>query len=240
MKKDNGNHRKNGRAILYWLLSLTLIFLAVNVVFAMSLLSITSDFNNLKETTEQQNSMYETEIKNLQQKVALLAEHVTQENESKSLEEAKKNPIGIPVSGKATIISEPEEDGENALLTQGGSSQNGNSSDANNPATFEDTLINPYTLEISLEKGTKIIATGNGVVSEVSKDDTYGYLVKIDHQNGYVSVYRYSEEPKIKQDDEVLKGQMIYEVTQRKGTLAYHILYENTYINPFDLIEISG
>ena len=105
---------------------------------------------------------------------------------------------------------------------------------------FEDSLMNPSTLEISVSKGAKIIAAGNGVVSEVKEDDIYGYLVKIDHQNGYETVYRYDEEPKIAKGDEVLKGQMIFEVTKLKGTLAYHILYENTYINPFDMIEISG
>ncbi len=225
MKKDNDNNRKNNSVLMYWLLMMTLIFLAVNVVFVVTFIRINSDFNDLKTITEEQNKDYETEISNLKQKVALLAEHVTIENENKSIEEAKRMPIGIPVSGQATILSDPAE-GEDEGETVGNE--------------FEDSLMNPYTLEISLEKGAKIIATGNGTVSEVSGDDIYGYLVKIDHQNGYQTVYRYSEEPKIKQGDEVLKGQMIFESTKNKGTLAYHILYENTYINPFDMIEISG
>ncbi|MCR4649678.1 MAG: M23 family metallopeptidase [Lachnospiraceae bacterium] len=225
MKKDNDNNKKNNSVLMYWLLMMTLIFLAVNVVFVVTLIRINSDFNDLKTITEEQNKDYETEIATLKQKVALLAEHVTIENENKTLEEAKKMPIGIPVSGQATILSDPAE-GEDEAETAG--------------SEFEDSLMNPYTLEISLEKGSKIIATGNGIVAEVSGDDIYGYLVKIDHQNGYQTVFRYSEEPKIKTGDEVLKGQMIFESTKNKGTLAYHILYENTYINPFDMIEISG
>ena len=237
MNNTNQNPIKNSKVFLYWLLMLTLIFLAVNVVFIVSMVNITNDFNELKETTGKQNSDYETEIQNLQQKVALLAERVSIDNENKSIEEAKKNPVGIPVSGQATIVSEPEEDEELMTIQPANSSVDDNQ---NTPESFEDTLMNPYTLEISVTKGSKIIATGNGIVADVTEDDIYGYQVKIDHQNGYTSIYRYSEEPKIKKGDEVLKGQMIFEVTKYKGTLAYHILYENTYINPFDMIEISG
>ena len=232
MKKHVENNKKSNSLIMYWLLMLTLIFLAVNIVFLVSLIKISTDFNSFQETSLQQNYDYETEISNLQQKVALLAERVSVDIENKNIEDAKKNPIGIPVSGQATIVSEPKaEDAES------------NPEPAENNATdqpFEDTLMNPYTLEISLQRGAKVIATGNGVVADVSEDDIYGYIVKIDQQNGYMSVYRYDEEPKISKGDEVLKGQMIFEVTKYKGTLAYHILYENTYINPFDMIEISG
>jgi murein DD-endopeptidase MepM/ murein hydrolase activator NlpD len=228
MNKSNDNNDKKGSLIMYWLLMLTLIFLAVNIVLVVSVVRISNDFSSLKNTTTIQNEEYETEIENLQQKVALLAEHVSIENENKEIEEAKKNPVGIPVSGQATIISDPE-DAKEANITVSG-----------DDTSFEDSLMNPYTLEISVSDGAKIIATGNGVVSEVSEDDIYGYLVRIDHQNGYETIYRYAEEPKIAKGDEVLKGQMIFEVTKFKGILAYHILYENTYINPFDMIEISG
>jgi murein DD-endopeptidase MepM/ murein hydrolase activator NlpD len=228
MNKSNDNNDKKGSLIMYWLLMLTLIFLVVNIVLVVSFVRISSDFSSLKNTTTIQNEEYETEIENLQQKVALLAEHVSIENENKSIEEAKKNPVGIPVSGQAEIINDPEENTESTT------------EDTGENTSFEDNLLNPYTLEISVSKGAKIIATGNGIVSEVKEDDLYGYLVKIDHENGYETVYRYDEEPKIAKGDEVLKGQMIFEVTKLKGTLAYHILYENTYINPFDMIEISG
>ena len=236
MNKSNDNNDKKGGLIMYWLLMLTLIFLAVNIVLVVSVVRISSDFSTLKDTTTVKNEEYETEIENLQQKVALLAEHVSMENENKANEEAKKNPIGIPVSGQATIISDPEESDAN----EDGDTLSQNLTSSGEDTSFEDNLMNPYTLEISVSEGAKIIATGNGVVSEVSEDDIYGYLVKIDHLNGYETIYRYNEEPKIAKGDEVLKGQMIFEVTKFKGILAYHILYENTYINPFDMIEISG
>ena len=117
MKKNNDNDRKKSNAFMYWTLMLTLIFLAVSVVLFVSMLKLGKEFNELKETTENQNKAYETEITNLQQKVTLLAEHLTVEFENKSIEEAKKKPVGIPVSGQATIISEPvtEEEGYTGL-----------------------------------------------------------------------------------------------------------------------------
>ena len=239
MNKSDDNNDKKGSLIMYWLLMLTLIFLVVNIVLVVSFVRISSDFSSLKNTTTIQNEEYETEIENLQQKVALLAEHVSIENENKSIEEAKKNPVGIPVSGQAEIITDPEET-EVQSTAEAGDNSLQNLTVSGEDTSFEDNLMNPYTLEISVSEGAKIIATGNGIVSEVKEDDLYGYLVKIDHENGYETVYRYDEEPKIAKGDEVLKGQMIFEVTKLKGTLAYHILYENTYINPFDMIEISG
>jgi len=238
MNKNNGNNDKKGSLIMYWLLMLTLIFLAVNIVLVVSVVRISKDYTSMKNSTTIKNEEYETEIENLKQKVALLAERVSIENENKSAEEAKKNPVGIPVSGQATIISEPGE--EDTLSSDNDDTASQNTVSSAEDTSFEDSLMNPYTLEISVSKGAKIIATGNGVVSEVKEDDLYGYLVKIDHENGYETIYRYNEEPKIAKGDEVLKGQMIFEVTKLKGTLAYHILYENTYINPFDMIEISG
>ena len=233
MKKDVENNKKSGNLLMYWLLMMSMIFFAVTVIIFVGFVKIKKEFETLRDTSFAQSSEYETEISNLQQKVALLAERVSIDNEYKSIEEAKKNPFGIPVSGQATIVSEPkdeEDDTEN---------ENQNN-DQNSETSFEDDLMNPYTLEISLVRGSKIIAAGNGIVDEISEDDLYGYIVKINHQNGYVSIYRYNEEPKVSKGDEVLKGQMIFEVTKNKGTLAYHILYENTYINPFDVIEISG
>ena len=235
MKKDANKRPKNGsnksNIVMYWLLMLTLIFLSVSVVFIISMVNMSSDFKTFVDKTTKQNEEYEDEISNLQQKVAFLAENITAENENKNLEEAKKNPIGIPVSGNATIISEPKESADSSFWGDDTSTEG---------ESFEDSLMNPYTLEISVEKGAKIIAAGNGIVEDVAEDDLYGYIVKINHQNGYMTVYRYDEEPKINKGDEVLKGQMIFEVSKNKGILAYHILYENTYINPFDMIEISG
>ena len=86
MNKSNDNNDKKGSLIMYWLLMLTLIFLAVNIVLVVSVVRISNDFSSLKNTTTIQNEEYETEIENLQQKVALLAEHVSIENENKEIE----------------------------------------------------------------------------------------------------------------------------------------------------------
>ena len=219
----------NPNLLLYWLFGLTLLAFSVIFVLSVGVYGINHEFDALKKETEAQNKEYETEIEDLKQRVTLLAEHVSEEMEVRTVEEAKKNPVGIPVSGQAVIVSDPSNEEEEEIDL-----------DNSDEVSADLKFMNSYTLEISVSRGTKVIASGNGVVTYVGEDDIYGHIVKIDHGNGYVSVYRYSEEPKIKEGDEVLKGQMIYEVAKYKGILAYHILYENNYINPIEMIEISG
>lgn len=213
------------------LLMLTLLGLALNIVLLSSLVAVNSNLNKLKKDSEAQQERYETKIDELENRVTLLSNRMMVEIVKNEEAEARKMPVGIPASGAATIESEPD---TSILPPESISNFN---KDLSNET---DRMLNPYTLEISVENGSKIIATGDGEVALVTSDDIYGNIVKIDHGNGYVSIYRYDEEPKIKQGDSVLKGQMLYEVTKEKGTFAYHILYENTYINPFDMIEISG
>lgn len=213
------------------LLMLTLLGFALNIVLFSSLVAVNSNLKKLKKDTEIQASRYEDKISELENRVTLLSNQMMVEIVKNEEAEARKLPVGIPASGTATIESEPD-----TSILPPESISNFNKDLMNET----DRMLNPYTLEISVEQGSKIIATGDGVVTMVTTDDIYGNIVKIDHENGYVSIYRYEEEPKIKQGDSVLKGQMLYEVTNEKGTFAYHILHENTYINPFDMIEISG
>lgn len=213
------------------LLMLTLLGVALNIVLLSSLYAVNSNLNKLKSDSEKQSERYESKIGELEDRVTLLSNRMMVEIVKNEEAEAKKLPVGIPASGTATIESEPD----TSILPPE------SISNFNQEFMSEtDRMLNPYTLEISVEEGSKIIATGDGVVSLVAEDDVYGHIIKIDHENGYVSLYRYDEEPKIKQGDSVLKGQMLFEVTKEKGTFAYHILYENTYINPFDMIEIAG
>ncbi len=213
------------------LLMLSLLGLALNAVLLYSLFNVNSDLKTLEDTSQKQNERYESKISDLESRVSLLSKQMMVEIVKNEEEEARKLPVGIPASGSAVIESEPNTD---TLPPQSISSIN---SDISNDI---DRMLNPFTLEITVEKDSKIIAAGDGIVTLVSTDDVYGNIVKIDHQNGYVSVYRYEETPKIKQGDSILKGQMLYDITQEKGTFAYHILYDNVYINPFDMIEISG
>lgn len=228
-KSWSSDKRRN--FLIYVLMMITFIIVPLNVILINQIIQVNKNFNSLSESSEQNASDYQKKVEDLESKVALLSDQMAVEIARNKEEEAKKNPVGIPVSGLATIETDPSQINEIELdpIEENNSTEN----------TVEDS-INPYTLEIAVLKDAKIIASGDGTVSLVDFDDVYGYIVKIDHDNGYTTVYRYSEMPKVNQGDQVLKGQMLYEVTKNKGIFAYHIMYENTYINPFELIELNG
>lgn len=221
----------NKNIFVYFILMLAMISVFSVVILTMKIVELNSEVSMLESLNEEQKIYYERENGKLEETNIILAQKVLLEEEQNEIEEAKQNPIGIPVSGQAVIHNDPS-----------GSEQEENTenSSVNSSNLPDKTGINPYTLEIEVEKGSKIIASGAGVISFIGKDDIYGNIVKINHGNGYVTVYRYDEQPKIKVGDEIHKGQMIFEVTKIKGVFAYHILFENRYINPFDLIEIVG
>ena len=58
----------------------------------------------------------------------------------------------------------------------------------------------------------KVIAAGSGTVLSIKPDSEFGHVIRIDHGNGYITVYRYSDSPKVKEGDDVTKGQLLFEV----------------------------
>lgn len=216
------------------LLMISLIIIAINIVFFIQLRDLNGHLEVIEEENETLKYQYDKEVTELTQRVNLLSDRVIVENANQEERDAKALPVGIPVSGQVELITDPTE--SEKMMEESNSVEN----DPLTQMDFESQRLNPYTVEFEVMRDSRVIASGDGTVSYVGEGDLYGYIVKIDHNNGYVSIYRYSEEPKISQGDSVLKGQMIYEVTKNKGTLAYHITYENTYINPFQIIEISG
>lgn len=220
--------------IINILIMIALIFIAINIVFFTQLKSLNANLDEIIEENENLKEQYNREVTELTQRVNLLSDRVVIENANQEERDAKAMPVGIPVSGQVDLLTDPTES-EKQMAE--------NNSVENDPLAqldFESQRLNPYTVEFELQRDSRIIASGDGTVVFVGEDDLYGHIVKVDHGNGYISIYRYSEEPKINQGDSVLKGQMIYEVTNNKGVLAYHITYENTYLNPFQLIEIQG
>lgn len=98
-------------------------------------------------------------------------------------------------------------------------------------------------VDISCDENSAIYASADGIVSEVL-DNSMGKSVKIDHQNGYVSVYsNLSEEIEVRSGDDVKAGALIGKVSDTNTsdfTNGYHlhfeILFENEYVDPADLL----
>lgn len=166
------------------------------------------------------------ENEELSHKVTLLSETVN----NKAQEAAEKSmPTGFPLSATASILQEEDlqpdaqEDGQPSVEE---------AQEAPQPA---DPIV-----VFSASAGTLVIATGNATVLSVEADPEYGNIVKLDHGNGYVSIYRCQPDPKVRVGDEITKGTMLYEMTAEGNRLGYQILENDAYIDPLELMEIYG
>jgi len=93
-------------------------------------------------------------------------------------------------------------------------------------------------LDIKADLGVPIVASAPGVVMASGYERRYGRVVKIEHGNGFVTVYAHNDENMVEIGDRVVTGQRIASVGRtgratthhlhfeiRRGELAYNPLY---------------
>ena len=107
-------------------------------------------------------------------------------------------------------------------------------------ASMSSDEADPNTVIFVSNAGTSIIAAGAGTVTEVIPDADYGYCIKIDHENGYVTEYYLASAPLIKEGDAVLQGAILSLVESDKSKLAYKVYKDGEQIDPMDIIRIDG
>lgn len=98
-----------------------------------------------------------------------------------------------------------------------------------------------YGIDLAASKGTPIVATRSGVVEFAKYSSSAGYYVKIDHQDGFDSVYMHMTHYIVKKGDKVTAGQVIGYVgstgTSTGNHLHFAIMYNGSYVNPADYIK---
>lgn len=196
----------------------------------------------LQEEILQIHSQAELEKKELSEKVTLLSNQLTAWIEEEEAQAQKKVPTGLPVSGKViTIESEPiiiatEPEGTGQAETDDEAAENDGET-----AEGEETVVEQEipTVVFGVKKETQIVAAGAGEVKSV-ESGADGTSVMIDHGNGYVSVYLFKGNAKVKVGDEVLRGTLLFEVTSNNAKFSFQILENGNYVNPMDLMEIHG
>lgn len=157
----------------------------------------------------------------LNNKVTILSDTINQKVEEEATVEAKEAeksiPKGFPLSGTATV-------------------QEANA----NEAAGEGAIVIPMVI-FEASAGTNVIAAGSGTVIYVGPDDTdYGNMIKIDHGNGYTSIYRNAAEAKVAQGDEVSRGTLLFEMDENTTKLGYEIIKDDQFVEPLTLLEIAG
>ncbi len=88
--------------------------------------------------------------------------------------------------------------------------------------------------------GALVVATASGKVTELVEDAEYGYRLLIDHGNGYMTIYYNQGEPKIKAGDEVRQGATLFIVEAANSKLIYRVVKDEVYIDPMNIMQISG
>lgn len=88
--------------------------------------------------------------------------------------------------------------------------------------------------------GSMVVATAKGTVIVVNDDPEYGHNVWVDHGNGYVTVYKNKGDVRVKQGETVSPGTTLFLVEEGNNKLGYQMMKEGSYINPMDMLAISG
>ena len=96
-------------------------------------------------------------------------------------------------------------------------------------------------LDIATPTGSYIRASGAGRVSEVGEDPTYGKYVRIDHDNGYETLYAHASDTSVELGEEVRKNEVIALSGSTGESTAPHlhfeILLEGVTIDPLELVQ---
>lgn len=167
----------------------------------------------LEEVTEERDLLAD-ENEELKEKVSILSDTVNskvKQEEEREAEMAKVYiPTGFPLQGTAAYNEE------------------------------KTTLDGQPIAEFEAGQGTSVIATAQGTVSSIAGDASAGYIVMVDHGNGYFSVYRNDSKPKVEVGEEVNTSTKIFVIESGSETLGYQIIQENEYIDPLSLMEIYG
>lgn len=96
-------------------------------------------------------------------------------------------------------------------------------------------------IDIANKKGTDIVAADGGEVVYAGWMSGYGYLVQIDHTNGYTTYYGHNSELLVDVGDKVYKGQHIAEMGSTGRSTGNHCHFEVRYYgerqNPMNYLD---
>ena len=91
-------------------------------------------------------------------------------------------------------------------------------------------------VDIPGKLGADVLAVADGVVTQSRKNASYGWLVEIDHGNGYTTLYSHNKENTVKVGETVVKGQAIAKIGSTGLSTGPHVHFEvsknNKRINP--------
>lgn len=175
----------------------------------------------------------------------LEAENAEQKAEIEQLTEENADLISLreELSDKVTILSDTiiqKVEEEEALEEMRAQAHMPVGFPMSSSASLEEVNGDNPMVKLNGSVGSSIIASADGTVISITTDSGYLHCIKIDHGNGYQSIYRNDGDAMIKEGDEVVRGAILYVIGEDNTTLGYQITYDEKYIDPMELISIDG
>lgn len=164
-----------------------------------------------KQALEEEKQALETEVEDQNAKIQILSDTVNQKAQSES-----------ELAAQLEKQSTPEE----FPLT--------------GSASMEEATEGEPMCIFTASSGTMVVATASGMVTAVNDDGEYGHNVWVDHGNGYVTIYRNQGDVMVKQGDSVVQGTTLFLIGEENTKLGYQMMKDGAYINPMEMLAISG
>lgn len=97
-------------------------------------------------------------------------------------------------------------------------------------------------LDIKAEMGMPVVAAASGIVTVSGVERRYGNVVKIEHENDFVTTYAHHLQNFVRAGDEVDAGQVIGQVGRTGRATTYHLHFEirfnGSVYNPLYLLPL--
>ena len=83
-----------------------------------------------------------------------------------------------------------------------------------------------YGLDIAVNVGTKVYAPADGKIKFAGNQGGFGKVVKIDHSNGYRTIFAHLSKINVKPGTKVKRGDLIALTGKSGRTVGPHLHYE--------------
>lgn len=197
--------------------TLAVILIALAVVChrrgeALALLRETSAAQTQQiQTLEKENEELNARQEELAQKVVVLSDTINRKVEEEEEKAAEEAKARMPVGFPMTSSASVEQ------------------------VDSEEPMV-----KLTAASSGNIMAAGAGVVSSITSDSVYLHCVRLDHGNGYISIYRNNGEVLVREGDEVVRSSILFVIGEDNTELGYQIIYNGKYVDPMELINIDG
>ena len=174
-----------------------------------------------------------------QETILVLEEEKQTLNEEKKQLESEISELNDKIQILSNTVNEKVQN-ENELTAQLEQQSLPTGFPLNGSAAMEEITEGDPICVFTASEGITVVATASGTVTCVNDDGEYGHNIWVDHGNGYVTIYRNQGEAMVKQGDSVVQGTTLFMIGEDNTKLGYQMLKDGSYINPMDMLAISG